>query len=308
MSRNWCLGLVVTGAILILLTFVFVACGSARAEDVTGTWTSTVAGEGYFDSTYPADFHYDATLTLNVGGSGSIRLTCSDVDINQPGWESALDGIGKVSTYSLGYTVFGSSVTLKINDGMGGTISLAVTVTGNRMTGSGSYTDRSYVTNSWEMDLTRGGGGSASIGLPGLGGIASAAAIGGFLVGFIVSFLPPPRYMGGSILPQSQTALGTPYAPSQSVVLDHRLSSIANQPGGVTRPLPDVPRMRMQFDPIQFPNVEMGRTTDVRPTDVHPTDVLSKRACPNCGSTLIVTAGGWSCPFCNRAPPGGLSR
>jgi predicted RNA-binding Zn-ribbon protein involved in translation (DUF1610 family) len=90
------------------------------------------------------------------------------------------------------------------------------------------------------------------------------------------------------------------------VVIDHKLSSMADQRGGVTRPIPDVPKMPMQFDPTQFQNVEMGRPTDVRPTDVHPTDVLSKRACPNCGSTLIVTAAGWSCPVCNRAPPGGV--
>lgn len=157
------------------------------------------------------------------------------------------------------------------------------------------------------MDVTRGGG-STSFGFSGIAGIAGAAAISGFLVGFAVSLLPPPRYMGGSVMPPSQTTLGTPYAPSQSLVLNHKMSSMADQPGGVTRPLPDVPRMRMQFDPIQPPNVEMGKTTEVRPTDVHQTDVLSKRTCPNCGSTLMVTAAGWSCPSCNRAPPGGLDR
>jgi hypothetical protein len=279
----------------------------ARAESVTGTWTSTIPGEGYFDHTYPADYTYDAKLTLNAGGSGSLWLKCTDVVVNVPGWEAAQEMVGKSQTVSVDYVVLGSSVTITIHDNYGGSYVLPVTVSGSRLSGSGSYTDISYVTNSWQMDLTRGGGSSTSLGIPGIAGLAGAFAIGGFLVGFGVSFLPPPRFMGGSIMPQSQTVLGTPYAPSQSVVLNHQLSSMANQQG-VTRPLPDVPRMRMQFDPIQFPNVEMGRTTDIRPTDVHPTDVLSKRTCPNCGSTLIVTAWGWSCPACNRAPRGGLDR
>lgn len=307
MSRRMCMALIVPGLILIAMSFMLIASGGARAEDPTGVWTSTIPGEGYVDDTFPATFHYDAKLTLWPGGSGEFWAKCSNVNINQPGWESALDGIGKISTYSIGYDVFGPSVTLHIPNGQGGTYDLTVTVSGGKMTGSGSYQDVYYVTNSWTMDLTKGGG-AGSVGLPGFAGIAGAAALGGFLVGFPVSLLPPPRFMGGSIMPPQQTVLGTPYAPSQSVVINHQLSSMANQPGGVTRPLPDVPRMRMQFDPIQFPNVEMGRTTDVRPTDVHPTDVLSKRACPGCGTTLIFTAGGWSCPFCNVAPPGGLSR
>lgn len=306
MSERASLALVIPGLTLIALSFLLIASGATRAEDATGTWTSTVSGEGYVDETWPATFHYDARLTL-AGGSGTFWVRCSSVDINQPGWESALDAVGQTSSYAITYTVMGSSVILRVPDGYGGTYNLAVSISGNRMTGSGSYVDIAYVTNSWTMDVTKGGG-TSSLGVPGLAGIAGAAALGGFLVGFPVSLLPPPRFMGGSIMPVNQTALGTPYAPSQSVVLDHRISSMANQPGGVTRPLPDVPRMRMQFDPIQFPNVEMGRQTVVRPTEVHPTDVLSTRQCPGCGSTLIVTAAGWSCPFCNRAPPGGLSR
>lgn len=304
MSERMCLALVVSGSILIAMSFVLFASGGALAEDATGTWVSTVSGEGYVDETWPATFHYDAELTLRAGGSGSLWVQCSSVDINQLGWESALEAVGQVSTYDVDYTVLGSSVTLTVYDGMGGSYVLPVTISGNRLSGSGWYIDSYYVTNTWTMDLTRGS--SSVSGLPDLGGLAGAAAVGGFLVGFGVSLLPAPRYMGGSIMPGPQTVLGTPYAPSQSVVINHQIGSMANQRGEVTRPLPDVPRMRMQFDPIQFPNVEMGKTTEVRPTDIHSTDVLSKRACPNCGSTLIVTAAGWSCPLCNRAPPGGV--
>ncbi len=306
MSSARFLGLMCSGTVLIGLALVLVFSGISRAESVSGTWNSTTPNQGYTDSTWPGDFTFDARLTLNSGGSGSLWLKCTDVVVKQQGW--GVEGkLGLTQTVDVDYVVYGTSVTITIYDPYGGVYDLDVTVSGDRMTGSGSYEDIGGTINSWTMDLTRGGGSSSSLGIPAIGWAASAAAIGGFLVGFASSLLPPPRFMGGSIMPQQNSPLGTPYAPSQSLVLNHKISSMANQqPGGVTRPLPDVPRMKMQFDPIQFPNVEMGRTAVVQPTDVHQTDVLSKRTCPNCGSTLMVTAGGWSCPFCNRAPPGGV--
>jgi hypothetical protein len=215
--------------------------------------------------------------------------------------------IGKTQTVSVDYTVMGSSVTITIHDPYGGNYDLTVTSSGNRLFGSGSYQDISYVTNSWTMDVTKGG--ASSIGAPNVGGLAAAAGIGGFLAGFGASLLPPPKYMGGSIMHRSNSPLGTPYAPSQSVVLNHQTSSMANLNNpGVARPLPDVPRMQFGPGPIQFPNVQMGQTTNIQPTEIKPTDVQAKRFCPNCGSTLGYTAAGWGCPFCHRAPPGGLDR
>ena len=298
MSRRGRLALVIPSMSLIVLSFMLISSGGTRADTVSGTWTSTVAGNGYFDHTWPADFYYDGKLTLN-SGTGSFKLTCTRVVINQPGWEAALEGVGQITTVGVDYTVLGSSVALRVHGTDGRFYTFALTVSGGRMTGSGQYTDGSGTVNSWTMDLTRGGGGTSLGALPNLTGIAAAASIGGFLAGFAVSLLPPPRYMGGSIMPPSRTTLGTPYAPSQSI------GSFRDQTGGVTRPLPDVPRMRMQTD-IQFPNVVMGTPTEIKPTDIRPTDTLKKRFCQFCGSPLIVTAGGWSCPGCNRAPPGGL--
>lgn len=306
MSKSGCLGLMFSGAVFVLLSFMLVSSGGSLAADATGVYTSTIAGEGYFDSTAPADFTYDARLTLNAGGSGSLWLECTDVVVNWDGWINPSDVIGQSQTVDVDWTLSGSSVTLTIYDNYGGAYVLPVTLDGNRLYGSGSYTDISYVTNSWEMDVTKGAGSSTTFDVPDIAGVAGAIAVGGFLVGFGASLLPAPRNMGGSIMRPNQTALGTPYAPSQSVVINHEISSMADQRGGVTRPLRDVPRMRMGPGQIQFPNVEMGKTTDVRPTDINQTDTLSKRSCPNCGSTLIVTAAGWSCPVCNRAPPGGL--
>jgi hypothetical protein len=306
MSKVGCVGLLFSGTVFVLLSLMLVSSGGSQAAGVEGTYTSTVPGEGYFDSTAPADFTYDARLTLDPGGDGSLWLECTDVVVNWDGWVNPSEVIGQSQTVDVDWTAAGSSVTLTIHDNYGGSYVLPVTLDGDRLYGSGSYTDISYVTNSWQMDVTKGGSASTEFGIPDIAGIAGAAAVGGFLVGFAVSLLPAPRNMGGSIIAPRQTALGTPYAPSQSVVVDHQLSSMADQRGGVTRPLPEYPRMQMGPGPIQFPNVEMGRTTEVRPTNVEQTDVLRQRSCPNCGSTLIVTAAGWSCPVCNRAPPGGL--
>jgi len=298
------LGLMISGTALIALSLMLLTSSLSYAESVEGTWRSTTPGQGYTDSTWPGDFVFDAILTLKQYGGSSLWLECTDVTVKQQGW-GVEDKLGMTQTVDVDYVVFGSSVTITIYDPYGGEYDLAVTVSGNRMTGSGTYIDIGGTSNSWTMDLTKSGG-SGTMSMPGLGGAAGAAALGGFVAGFGASLLPPPRNMGGSIMRPSNSPLGTPYAPSQSLVLNHMTSSMANQrPGGVTRPLPDPPRMQM-FEPMQTPNVQMGQTTQIGPTEIHQTNVLAKRFCPNCGSTLMTTAAGWSCPFCNRAPPGGL--
>ena len=307
MAERVHLGLMIAGTTLLLFSLMLIVGIGTTAAGVAGTYTSTTPGQGYTDDTWPAKFIYDAKLILNSGGSGSLWLKCTNVIVHQSGWVDPATMIGKTQTVSVDYTVMGSSVTITIHDPYGGNYDLTVTSSGNRLFGSGSYQDISYVTNSWTMDVTKGG--VSSIGAPNVGGLAAAAGIGGFLAGFGASLLPPPKYMGGSIMPRSNSPLGTPYAPSQSVVLNHQTSSMANLNNpGVTRPLPDVPRMQFGPGPIQFPNVQMGQTTNIQPTEIKPTDVQAKRFCPNCGSTLGYTAAGWGCPFCHRAPPGGLDR
>jgi hypothetical protein len=307
-SKRVPLGLMIAGTTLMLLSLMIIVSTGTNAAGVPGTYTSTTPNQGYTDDTYPAKFIYDAKLTLTAGGSGSFWLKCTNVIVHQSGWVNPSDVIGKSQTVSVDYTVSGSSVTVTVQAGTF-SFDMQLTASGNRLSGSGSYTDPSYVTNSWTLDVTKsgssGGGGGSAAGAPNVGGLAGAAGIGGFLAGFGASILPPPRYMGGSIMRPSKSPLGTPYAPSQSVVINHQLSSMANQ-GNVTRPLPDVPRMQFGPGPIQFPNVQMGQPTVVQPTDIPPTDVLAKRFCPNCGSTLSYTAAGWGCQGCQRAPPGGL--
>jgi len=304
------LGLMICGSALMLISMMMLVSVRTSAESVAGTYTSTTPGQGYTDDTYPAKFIFDAKLTLSSTGGGSFWLKYTAVTFHQSGWGSPSDYIGRSSTMTVDYTVMGSTVTVTVHTDMGFTFDMRLTYNGGRLTGSGSYVDPNYATNSWTIDVTKSGGGSGgagTMGVPGVSSIAGAAGIGGFLAGFGASILPPPRSMGGSILGPSRSPLGTPYAPSQSVVLNHQLSSMAGQ-GNVTRPLRDVPRMQFGPGPIQFQNVQMGQQTVVQPTDIRPTDVQAKRFCPNCGSTLSFTAAGWGCPFCHRAPPGGLDK
>src|SRR4030042_6785057 len=105
MSKSGCLGLLISGTVFITLMLMLVASGESSAVGAAGTWTSTTAGEGYFDHTYPADYYYDATLTLGSGGSGSLTLRCTDVVVNVTGGESALGMIGKSQTLGGDYSV-----------------------------------------------------------------------------------------------------------------------------------------------------------------------------------------------------------
>ena len=304
-SKRVPLGLMIAGTTLMLLSLMIIVSTGTKAAGVPGIYTSTTPDQGYTDDTYPAKFIYDARLTLDASGTGSFWLEYTNVIVHQPGWVNPADLIGVEDSANVRYTVLGSTVTVTV---LASTFSfdMRLTLSGNRLTGSGSYADPSSTTNSWTLDVTKGGGsGASAAGVPAIGGLAAAAGIGGALAAFGASIFPPPRYMGGSIMRPPASPLGTPYAPSQSVVINHQLSSMANQ-GNVTRPLPDVPRMQFGPGPIQFPNVQMGQPTVVQPTHIRPTDVQAKRFCPNCGSTLSYTAAGWGCQRCHRAPPGGV--
>ncbi len=300
MSNVKGLGLLIPGIALLLFALVLASSGPAAAAGVTGTYESTYAGEGAIDETGACDFFYDATLTLNVGGGGSLTLECTDIIENIPGFAD-FSMIGKTQTAAVQWTVSGISVTVSV---VGTQLVFHLTQSGNRLAGAGSYVGGVGETNSWTMDVTKGGGGGGGGGA-GFGdfgfaaGLSSAFAIGGGLAALSASMLPPPRFMGGSILPAQNTALGTPYAPSQSV------GSLRGQ-GPTTRPLPDVPRMQFPAGPIQFPNVQMGEQTVISPHEIRQTDVLQKRFCPWCGAQLSFSAAGWGCPSCRRAPPGGL--
>jgi hypothetical protein len=264
MSSSKYLALLIPATALIIMSFMLIASGGARAASVTGTWSSTAGSDGYFDDTWPADFHYNAWLTLYSGGTGTFKLTCTSVTSVQPGWESAYTGVGKTTTVNVDYTTSGSSVTLVVHSTMGGTYTFPLTVSGNRMTGSGSYVDEGYVTNNWAMDLTLGGGGggggSGDLGLPDLSSLSAPAAgiaIAGGVVGLAASLLPPPLSLQMPLQPPGTTS-GSHLVPA------------------------DAP---MQAPPNGYP-----------PNYPHPQGTSASMNCPFCGMpTLSPFATGWFC-------------
>jgi hypothetical protein len=259
MSKGKYLALLIPGIALVVISLMLIASGGAKAAGVTGTWSTTPGSDGYFDDTWPADFHYDAELTLYSGGTGIFKTTCTSVTNVQSGWESAYSGVGKTTTVSVTYTTSGSSVTLV----MAG-YTFPVTVSGNRMTGSGSYVDPGYVTNSWTIDLTfggGGGGGSASdFGLPDLSALAAPAAgiaAAGGIVGLAASLLPPP------------VSLNMPLQPPGTTTGNHLVPA-------------DAP---MQAPPGGYP-----------PNYPYPQGTSATMNCPFCGMpTLSPFATGWFC-------------
>jgi hypothetical protein len=260
MSKGKYLALLIPGAALIMISFMLIASGGAQAAGVTGTWSTTPGADGYFDDTWPADFHYDAELTLYAGGTGRFVTTCTYVDNVKSGWESAYSMEDEVTDIDVTYTVSGSSVTLI----MAG-YTFPVTVSGDRMTGSGTYTDTSGTANHWTIDLTLsgggGGGGSGSdFGLPDLSALAAPAAgiaAAGGIVGLAASLLPPPLSLQMPLQPPGTTS-GNHLVPA------------------------DAPR---QAPPGGYP-----------PNYPYPQGTSATMNCPFCGMpTLSPFATGWFC-------------
>lgn len=316
----------VFGALLILLSF---SSGDAAAEGVAGTWVSTVAGEGFFDHTYPADFHYDVNLELDAGGSGIEKATCSKVDINVAGWESARQAVGKVTTNRVTGTYSNGKYTMSHSGA-----SFPLTVSGGRMYGSGEFTDSSGTTNSWKYDL-KGGSGAAALGDMAVVSAASAAVAGiGAAAGLAASMVPAPKPIpprpgaptqhpglrsGSPPVIRSdpfQRGQGPIYAPSNPPPVTYQ-PPVSYSPGDARTyepqpfnpPTPD-PNLTQSLggtgvfqgppDTPPPPNPPRG---DERPEDNNPT-------CPRCHNktmpTPTRTAAGyrWYCRFCGNLPWG----
>ena len=190
----------VSTACLFLLTL---GTGNAAADGVSGTWTSNVAGQGYFDHTYPANFYYDVNLQLSADGSGTMQSTCTKVDVNVAGWESAKSAVGTSKSYAVSGTVSGSQYTMRVSG-----YSFPLTVSGGKMYGSGSYTDGSGTVNNWKYDLK--GGGMLGLGDASAFSVAGAAVAGvGAAAGLAASVVPPPRPVTG----RSVRGFQNPYQP-----------------------------------------------------------------------------------------------
>jgi hypothetical protein len=175
--------------------------GFARADDAGGTWVSRVSGEGYVDHTYPADFHWDVTMTLSQSGgsvSGQSNNKCSRVVVNQAGWGSAQSEVGKTDQQTVTGTVAGSTVTLHIHG-----YTFPLTLNGNTLKGNGQYTDAGYTVNTWTFDLVKGQ--LAGIDVSWFGATAVGIGLLGALLAILQGAIPGPRLirpiMGKGIQP-----------------------------------------------------------------------------------------------------------
>jgi len=178
------LALLIPGMVLIMLSLLVLASGGAKAQ-ATGDWSSNGSGEGFVLDCWASTFHYDVEMTLNSDHGGSITTICRSVTDVQPGWEEAYDNIGNSQTQGLTWSSSGSSVTFNVD-----AVSCEATVSGNSMTGSGSYYDPgSGITYYYDIALTRegggggGGGGGGDIDMGGLTVPAAGAAVAAGAIG-----------------------------------------------------------------------------------------------------------------------------
>ncbi len=134
---------------LFTILIILGACSEADAQTATGDWTSRVSGEGWILECNVGVYHYDWELHLNSDSSGSHTSTLSDVTDAAPGFEDYCDFIGVTSTGSISYTISGSEISLICGDQV-----FKATISGNLMTGSGTYV-ATGVTYTWTLDLER---------------------------------------------------------------------------------------------------------------------------------------------------------
>jgi len=191
--------------VLLSMSFLLSLSGAARAESVTGTWTSRVPGEGFVQDASPADWHYDVKLTISSGSSGTWWMKVTSVTNVKPGAESARQNVGNTFTYHITYTVSGSRFTMKME---GETMQL--TVSGGRMTGSGTTAMFDGTTVRWTVDLKGGSGELAVASIP-VAGLAVAAAV----IGIGASLLPAPvaSPAGFRPMPPGRAPMAPSYQP-----------------------------------------------------------------------------------------------
>ena len=195
-ARIVSLGIVIVTVFLIVISF---RSENVMAENAAGTWTGSCT-----DQTGAADFHYHAILTLTGDSSvrGTLKLTCTSVDINIAGSEGARNQVGSNVTFPVDGMISGSSLTLYIHDSTG-TYTFSMTVSGGAMIGGGQYRGAASEMNTWTFNLVGGSGGmfgGGSFGFPDLSFlIFPAAVIGmtGAAAGLVASFLPVPRGLRG---------------------------------------------------------------------------------------------------------------
>ncbi len=121
---------------------------SAVSVNVSGTWTSTIPGQGAVTDIGPYTIYDDVSLVLTQTGngvSGRITLTKDHVEKNDPGWPDYSEPMDTSETLDVTGTVNGNIFSLSIPAVSG--LTLVCTITNDRMQGSDSYLGATSETN-----------------------------------------------------------------------------------------------------------------------------------------------------------------
>ncbi len=266
----------------------------ASAASLAGTWTSRIDGEGYTQSylyfggsTITESF--DTELDLSVSGS-SVTGTWTVYQDSGPTTvdvEGTFDGTVFLMTAYLGW------------DGSGYMVGqYALTVSGDTMTGSGSYLNVGVTINGY-FDLVKGAG------LLGLGDLAAPMAVGGAAggaVGAVALLVPSPK-------PGFRPGAGRAgYAPAQPVPSEVR----ETYAGPIGPPEPAQPQggVGMTWGSPD-PTVWKGQGPPPAPKDWYSNVSQQAPQCPMHPGTFTTPhyrdptdAGSWYCPHCNGYPWG----
>jgi hypothetical protein len=217
--------LLVLPALLLLITLT---TSNAAAADVSGTWSSNVAGKGYVQTSHILDTNSDVKLVMTQNGNaitGTIVTTCSYAYLH-PGYQSwGSPSIGSKNTNAVTGTLSGSTLTLTCyspaTSGTSGGVSYTTDATtttwtlylsGNGLTGSGTYTGAGIV-YSYTFDLVSGSGSgfsslSGQLTIPVFFGLVGGGAC------LAASFVPLPK----GRVPQGSGPSGSAYGYQPSNV------------------------------------------------------------------------------------------
>jgi len=274
------------------MTAVALMAGNASAASLSGTWESRVSGSGY-TQTYMGPSgstvtdHIDVKLVLTQSGTsvtGTLRS----------------DQTGGVKTFDVDGTFDGTTFLMTAHYGWDGVNMLnpvyTLTVSGDHMTGSGSYLNVG-VTIHGMFDLTKSGGFGGLTVAGGMAPAVSGVAIAIAIVAIVIASTP----VRSGFRPQVMSAPSPqyPYQPSVQTTTDN------GSPIGPPEAGTPVGGAGLQYAtpaPVGKPFAPRDHFTKVSQNPprcpIHNDIALSPHI------TSAEDAGSWFCPRCNGYPWG----
>lgn len=274
------------------MTAVALMAGNASAASLSGTWESRVSGSGYIQ-TYMGPSgntitdHIDVKLILTQSGTSVTGTLRSDLT-------------GGAKTFNVDGTFDGTTFLMTAHYGWDGVNMLnpvyTLTVSGDRMTGSGSYLNVG-VTIHGMFDLTKSGGFGGLTVAGGMAPVVSGIVIAIAIVAIVIASTP----VRSGFRPQVMSAPSPqyPYQPSVQTTTDNGL------PIGPPEAGTPVGGAGLQYAtpaPVGKPFPPRDHFTRVSQNPprcpIHNDIALS----PHFASAE--DAGSWFCPRCNGYPWG----